>query len=101
MIERPSSRILLTSRALLASAGVALSVFTPAAAIVTIDGNRGNFHPLPIAIPNFIAGPADADMARNITQVITADLQRSGLFIPIDQAAYIEKITNFDALPRF
>jgi TolB protein len=101
MIERPSSRILLTRRALLASAGVALSGFTPAAAIVTIDVNRGNFQPLPIAIPNFIAGPADADMARSITQVITADLQRSGLFIPIDQAAYIEKIANFDALPRF
>ena len=34
-------------------------------------------------------------------QVITANLQRSGLFAPIDPAAFIEKITNFDTPPRF
>ena len=33
--------------------------------------------------------------------MITANLQRSGLFAPIDPAAYIEKIVSFDALPRF
>ena len=30
-----------------------------------------------------------------------SNLQRSGLFAPIDQAAYIEKISNVDATPRF
>ena len=30
-------------------------------------------------------------------QVITNNLKRSGLFAPIDQAAYIERITNIDA----
>ena len=39
--------------------------------------------------------------ARDISQVITANLERSGLFAPIDPAAFIEKITSFDALPRF
>ncbi len=33
--------------------------------------------------------------------MITANLRRSGLFAPIDQAAYIERIANIDTLPRF
>jgi TolB protein len=40
-------------------------------------------------------------VARTVTQVITANLARSGLFAPIDPAAYIERIANFDAVPRF
>ena len=40
-------------------------------------------------------------LARAVTQIIAANLQRSGLFAPIDQAAYIEKISNIDTTPRF
>ena len=36
-----------------------------------------------------------------MTQVITNNLKRSGLFAPIDQAAYIEKVVNIDAAPQF
>ena len=62
----------------------------------------GNFQPMPIAIPEFIPATAnDADAAHGITQIITSNLQRSGLFAPIDPSAYIEKITNFDAVPNF
>jgi TolB protein len=63
---------------------------------------RGNVAPMPIAIPDFIgASPADAEIARMVTQVITNNLGRSGLFAPIDPAAFIERIANFDAVPRF
>ena len=34
-------------------------------------------------------------------QVITNNLKRSGLFAPIDPAAFIEKITNIDMPPQF
>ncbi len=62
----------------------------------------GNFQPMPIAIPEFIpVTGGDADTAHGITQIITANLQRSGLFVPIDPAAFIEKITNLDAQPNF
>src|SRR5215475_365444 len=58
--------------------------------------------PMPIAIPNFIAGsPADADYGNGITGVITNNLKRSGLFAPIDQAAFIERISNIDVAPQF
>src|SRR6201996_4088281 len=63
---------------------------------------EGDFQPLPIAIPNFVAGtPSDGDVGAGVTQVITNNLKRSGLFAPIDQAAFIEKITNIDAAPQF
>ena len=66
------------------------------------DHPKANSQPLPIAIPNFVAGtPADGEVGVGVTQVITNNLKRSGLFAPIDQAAYIEKITNIDAAPQF
>ena len=46
-------------------------------------------------------GLHDPDGGRNVSQIITANLQRSGLFAPIDPAAYIEKISNIDTVPRF
>jgi TolB protein len=86
-----------------AAAG-AVAGLTPrqAAAALQIDITSGNVQPLPIAVPDFIAGaPADIETAREITQIITGNLRRSGLFAPIDPAAYVEKIANFDAVPRF
>src|SRR6266702_7123411 len=62
----------------------------------------GEFAPLPIAIPNFAAGtPGDAEVGAGVTQVITNNLKRSGLFAPIDPAAYIDKAINIDAAPNF
>ncbi|HZS64500.1 MAG TPA: Tol-Pal system beta propeller repeat protein TolB, partial [Xanthobacteraceae bacterium] len=58
--------------------------------------------PIPIAIPEFIPlTPEDADVAGEVTQVITGNLRRSGLFAPIDPAAYIERITDIDVQPHF
>ena len=63
---------------------------------------EGDFVPLPIAIPNFTPGtPSDGEVGVGVTQVITNNLKRSGLFAPIDQAAYIEKAINIDAAPQF
>jgi TolB protein len=63
---------------------------------------EGEFVPLPIAIPNFVAGtPGDAEVGVGVAQVITNNLKRSGLFAPIDQAAFIERITNIDSAPQF
>ena len=84
-----------------ASAG-ALLTGVPALAQTRLSVTEGNIAPVPIAIPDFLGGtPGDADAARGISGVITNNLRRSGLFAPIDPAAYIEKIANFDALPRF
>jgi TolB protein len=62
----------------------------------------GEAAPLPIAITNFVAGtPGDAEVSAGVTQVITNNLKRSGLFAPIDPAAFIERITDIDKAPQF
>jgi TolB protein len=62
----------------------------------------GGSQAIPIAIPNFVAGsPADSDVSAGVAQVITNNLRRSGLFAPIDQAAYIERVVDSDKPPQF
>jgi TolB protein len=73
-----------------------------AGAVLRLDVTQGNVQPIPIALPDFVGlGLPDPAVARAITQVITADLQRSGLFAPIEQTAFLEKISNIDNVPRF
>ena len=63
---------------------------------------EGEFTPQPIAIPNFVAGtPGDAEVGVGVAQVITNNLKRSGLFAPIDPAAFIERIVDSDKAPQF
>lgn len=69
----------------------------PAHALVEIDITKGNVEPLPIAITDF----AGSEVARDIAAVVEADLKNSGLFRPIEKAAFIEKITGVDGVPRF
>jgi TolB protein len=85
-------------KALIMVAGLMALVTMPARAEVTIDIRKGNVEPLPIAITDLQSGN---ELGAQVSQVITADLQRSGLFKPIDKAAFIQKITNPDAAPRF
>jgi TolB protein len=62
----------------------------------------GGSQAMPIALPDFVGGtPADSELARNVTAVIANNLSRCGLFNVIDPAAYIEKIANPDAVPRY
>ncbi|MFC3641331.1 Tol-Pal system beta propeller repeat protein TolB [Aquibium oceanicum] len=79
-------------------AAVSGGTIVPARALVEIDVNKGVVEPLPIAITDFLS--ADA-LGAEISGIVAADLQRSGLFAPIDRAAFIEKISNPDAAPRF
>jgi TolB protein len=101
---RTSYPSLLTRRRLLAgAAGVAAAgIAGSAGAVLRLEVTEGNVQPVPIAIPDFLGGTSgDSELARSISQVITADLRRSGLFLPIDPAAFIERIANADAVPRF
>ena len=95
----------ITRRRLLAlGAGAAAGVFAGfsprrADAVLRLDVTQGNLQPMPIAVPDFIgAGLPGPSMARGVTQIIASNLQRSGLFAPIDQAAYIERISNIDTV---
>jgi TolB protein len=75
---------------------LALAV-APASAALKVDVTQGNVQPLPIAIPDFLGAPA----GRSIAGVVRNDLERSGLFRPLDPASYIEKISDINVPPRF
>ena len=70
----------------------------PAYALVEININKGNVTPLPIAITDFISGNG---IGQQISDVVAADLKRSGLFAPIDKKAFLERITNPNVAPKF
>jgi TolB protein len=75
---------------------------TGARAELHLDITKPNIEPVPIAIPDFVGtNPNEQQMGRDVTQVVSADLERSGLFRPIDQKAFIEKIASAEAEPRF
>ena len=105
LISRPLPLLPITRRAALVSgAGAASSLLLPSGvhAQTRLQVTEGNVAPLVIAIPAFVAGgPGDAEVGANVAQVITNNLKRSGLFAPIDQAAFIEKISSIDAAPQF
>src|SRR6478609_1471698 len=100
MLFRPSRRQIITG---MASLGVMMGgqrAFGQAPKRIIVP--EGEFTPLPIAIPNFVAGtPADNEVGVGVSQVITNNLKRSGLFAPIDQAAFIERVSNIDQAPQF
>jgi len=79
-----------------------LSLTTVARAEVRLDITRGRVEPMPIAIPVF-AGTTDQtkQIGRDITAVISADLERSGLFRPLDPKAFLQELTSLEVQPRF
>jgi len=87
--------------AILALAGLLFGA-APARADLVVDVNRGFVEPLPIAVTDFLGETADAvELGRQISGVIAANLERSGLFRPIDKGAFIQDPATLRAGPRF
>lgn len=92
-------RFLILVAAALAVLSTAPALFpTPALAALQVDVTQGNAQPLPIAIPDFIGDPATG---ANVAGVVRADLERSGLFRPLDQKGFAERITDINKVPTF
>jgi len=86
----------------LLAALTALGAATPALAALQVDVTQGNAQPLPIAIPDFLpGGGGDPQAGANIAGVVRADLERSGLFRPLDQKGFAEHITDINKVPTF
>jgi TolB protein len=96
----PLSRLVSRLAAILLVIGALAPV--PARAVVELNITQGTIQPLPIAIPDFVGdGSVDPGVAREISGVVANDLKSSGLFLPIDQAAFIEQGLGPDRMPRF
>ena len=86
-----------------ALAAVILVTASPAVAQqATIDLNKGTMQPLPIAITDMVGGSGhEAQLGKDISRVVAADLERSGLFRPIDPRAFIQTPQALQAGVRF
>ncbi len=84
--------------AALAAALVAnLTAVAPASAEIVINVDQGDTQPLPIAIPSFGGAP----VAGQLSDVVTADLKRSGLFRPLDAGAFPPLGSDVNLQPQF
>ena len=89
----------------LLKAGVIASTL-PAHAMIAVaqklpeyDVTKGSLRPKPIAIPHFFGD--DPRLGAALADIVSADLERSGLFRPIDRGAFLQQISSIDVAPRF
>ena len=67
-----------------------------------IDITSGYTEPTPIGIHDFIGvNEEESIVAKQITKLVIADLNNSGLFKVIDPKAYIQKISSTNVMPKF
>ncbi len=79
-----------------------LALSHQARAELSIDITRGSVEPLPIAITDFTGmSQSEQEYGRGIARVIAGDLERSGLFRPLDKRAFIQGNQAMSTLPRF
>ncbi|WP_029010378.1 Tol-Pal system beta propeller repeat protein TolB [Azospirillum halopraeferens] len=98
---RPLLRLAGVAAALLLALGVAAP--QPARAELRIDITRGVTEPLPIAVTSFHgAGGREVQVGRDMSGVIAADLERSGLFRPVNPQAFLQSPEQLQAgEPRY
>ena len=72
-----------------------------ARAELKIDITRGNIEPMPIAITRLVGEGKMEQLGRDIARVVSANLERSGLFLPINPKAFIQKPETMKKRPRF
>jgi len=93
--SRPLDRL----KALALAAVLALDFAAVAArADIVVNVNQGVTQPLPIAVPAFVAANT---VGGDISRVVTGDLQRSGLFKPLDPNSFLEHDLDVNVQPRF
>lgn len=81
---------------------LALVLTGPHAHAVKGRVTEGNIEPLRIALPAFIGGSSEqSELGRMIADVVTGDLERTGLFEPLDRGSFIATPRTIDRAPRF
>jgi TolB protein len=103
-MRNTSSSGILTRRAALRLGASALAASAvPALAQqrgpLQVDVDQATLKPRPIAIPEFLG--EDQRLSAGIANVIAANLERSGLFEPLDPRGFIERISDLNTVPRF
>lgn len=82
-----------------AAVAPAVPVFAQQRGPLQVDVDQANLRPRPIAIAPFLG--EDPKFAADVATIVANDLESSGLFQPLDQRAFIERIGDLNAVPRF
>jgi TolB protein len=95
----PMSKVRFDRRQFLMTSGLTFAMLGHGSAFAErLRIDPGNSEPISIAIPDFVwETPAESEIAAGVAQVITNNLKRSGAFVPIDPAAFVERISNMDS----
>lgn len=87
---------------MLAAITLGLAAFAPVAgAQLEVNIAEGVLKPIPIAIPTFEANGLDPAISQQISDVVRADLESTGLFTIVSEAAHIQKDLDIEVAPRF
>jgi len=79
-----------------------VSLFSLNVLSLEVTLTQGSVKPTPIAITNLFSSNSDFEkIGKNISDVISDNLERSGLFIPIDKKAFIQTNKSLSQQPRF
>ena len=88
--------------ALILAAPLALAAAPPAQAAVEVNINHGDVQPLPIAIAPIAGTDArTAAIGTDIAKVVSANLERSGFFKPLDPASFVDRNVDVAVQPNF
>lgn len=87
---------------MLAAITLGLAAFAPVAtAQLEVNIAEGVLKPIPIAVPTFEADGVDPAISQQISEVVRADLESTGLFTVVSEAAHIQKDLDIEVAPRF
>jgi TolB protein len=101
-MSNPISRFIFLGRRLVVAAMLAVltlpTMNLPAQAALKIDITQGSVEPLPIAVLDFVSVDG---VGGDLAKVVVSDLERSGLFRPVDREAFIQNQVDVNERPRF
>ena len=75
-----------------------LTVTAPARADLNLDLTHGTIQPIHIAVTPFVG---TSDTGQRLASVVSADLERSGYFRPVDPTAFVQDPAALQGVPRF
>ena len=79
-----------------------ISLFALKGNALELTLSQGTVKPTPIAVTDLFSQVTSLEkIGKNISSVISDNLERSGLFLPIDPKAFIQSSESLSSQPRF
>jgi len=97
--QTPNRRRVLAMAGAFSTAACLAPMASRRAMALTGTSDNATLAPIPIAIPEFLGD--DAKLSLDVANVVTADLEGSALFKPLDRQSFLERPRDVNAAPNF